>query len=129
MRYVTIRAIQKYLFNPFTKLFHGFVPGTILLETTGRRTGKPRRVPVGGRMVDDAFWIVAEHGRKADYVRNVEADPKVRLRTKGRWHTGTARVVEDDDPRERLRKLPKFNSSGVRMFGTDLLSIRIDLHD
>jgi hypothetical protein len=37
--------------------------------------------------------------------------------------------VPDDDSRARLRELPQFNSFGVRTFGTNLLTIRVDLTD
>jgi hypothetical protein len=39
-------------------------PRYALLETTGRKTGKPRRTPVGNGLVGRQFWIVAEQGRK-----------------------------------------------------------------
>jgi hypothetical protein len=51
------------------------------------------------------------------------------VRLRGRWHTGTAYLVPDDDPTERLKSLPQFNSFGVRTFGTNLLTIRVDLKD
>jgi hypothetical protein len=35
------------------------------------------------------FWIVAEHGRRANYVRNIEANPRVRVRVGRRWHEGS----------------------------------------
>ena len=42
---------------------------------------------------------------------------------------GTAELVPDDDPHARLRELPQLNSFGVRTFGTNLLTIRVDLTD
>ncbi len=78
-------------------------PGTAILETIGRKSGERRRNPVTNGLDDGVFWIVAEHGRRASYVRNIEANPRVRVRVGRRWHQGTARVVPDDDPRERLR--------------------------
>ncbi len=49
-------------------------------------------------------WLVAEHGMKAGYVRNIAANPRVRLKLRhglrARWHTGTAQVLPDDDARE-----------------------------
>jgi hypothetical protein len=36
-------------------------------------------------------------------------------------------VLRDDDPHARLTKLSRFNSSMVRAFGTDLLTVRIAL--
>jgi hypothetical protein len=54
---------------------------------------------------------------------------RVRVRVRGRWYTGTARLLPDDDPHARLAALPPFNSSMVRALGTaDLLTVRIDLH-
>ncbi|MEW2620796.1 nitroreductase/quinone reductase family protein [Streptomyces sp. NPDC048106] len=105
------------------------LPSQTVLETTGRVSGEPRRTPVGGRRVGGAFWLVSEFGRRSQYVRNIEADPRVRVRIRGRWHHGTARLLPDDDPRARLRGLPRLNSTAVRAFGTDLLTIRVDLTD
>ena len=45
-----------------------------------RKTGKARRTPVGDGRIGNQFWLVAEHGTKAGYVRNIERDPHVRLK-------------------------------------------------
>ena len=104
------------------------IPGIALLETTGRRSGQPRRTPVGDGLEGDVFWVIAEHGRGAAFVRNIEADPAVRVKVRGRWRTGVARLLYDDDPRERQRTMSnKPNSAIVRLMGSDLLSVRIDL--
>jgi hypothetical protein len=55
--------------------------------------------------------------------------PLVRLRIRSRWHTGTAHMLPYDDPLARLRLLPWCNSLMVRLLGTDLLTVRVDLHD
>lgn len=128
-----VRLAQKYVVNPPVGLAIrlGVLPPThALLETTGRRSGKPRRNPVGNGLSEDGstFWIVAEHGHEASYVRNLEANPRVRLKIGRRWHTGTARVVEDDDPHERLRAIGRpINGAMVRAMGTNLLSVVVDL--
>ena len=140
MKYQIVRALQKYVLNPPIKLLFALgvaPPGYALLETIGRSTGKPRRNPVGDGRVGRQFWLVAEHGRKAGYVRNIAANPRVRLKLRdglrARWHNGTAHVLSDDDPRERQRwmasQLPSSaaNARAVRLFGTDLLTVRIDL--
>ena len=140
MKHRIVHFLQKYLFNPPIKsLFAiGLVPpGYALLETTGRKTGKPRRTPVGNGLVGKEFWIVAEHGQKAGYVRNIVGNPRVRVKLRhglrASWHTGTAQVLSDDDPRERQRWLANqspgsaSNAAAVRFFGTQLLTVRIDL--
>jgi deazaflavin-dependent oxidoreductase (nitroreductase family) len=140
MKYRIVHALQKNIFNPLIKsLFAvGLVPpGYALLETIGRKTGKPRRTPVGDGRVGGQFWIVAEHGKRAGYVRNIENNPRVRLKLRhglrARWHNGNAHLLLDDDPRERQRWLARqspstvANAAAVRMFGTQLLTVRIDL--
>ncbi len=104
------------------------LPVVVILETTGRRSGKPRRVPLGKALDGDTLWVVAEHGRKASYVRNIEANPRVRVRIGRRWRTGTAHVLADDDWRERQRRLPnKLNSAVVRAMATAPVTVRVDL--
>ena len=103
-------------------------PSVVILETIGRRSGEPRRVPVSRLLEGDTLWIVTEHGRKAAYVRNIEANPRVRVRTGRRWRTGTAQVVSGVDWRALQRRLPsKLSSAAVRLMGTEHLTIRVDL--
>src|SRR5438128_5962547 len=140
MKHRIVHLLQKYFLNPPIKILFaiGIVPpGYALLETAGRKTGKPRRTPVGDGRVDNQFWIVAEHGVKAGYVRNIQTNPRVRLKLREgvrvRWHNGTAHVLYDDDARERQRwlagQLPSSaaNARVVRLLGTRLLTVRIDL--
>lgn len=133
MKRRAVRLLQKYVVNPPVRglLMLGVLPPThALLETTGRRSGKPRRNPVGNGLADDGrtFWIVAEHGRQASYVRNIEADPDVRVRVGRRWHEGRATLMPNDDPRARLKAIGRpVNGAMVRAAGTDLLTVRIDV--
>ena len=142
MKQRIVHTLQRYFLNPPVKIGLAIglpLPGYALLETKGRKTGKPRRTPVGDGRIGNEFWLVAEHGMKAGYVRNIESDPHVRLKLRDglvyHWHTGTAHLLPDDDPRERQRWLATQlrssagNSRAVRLFGTQLLSIRIDLGD
>lgn len=123
-------ALAKYLFNPLVKagVRATLLRGWAILETTGRRSGEHRRIPVGNGLDGDRFWIVAEHGRRAGYVLNIEANPRVRVNVAGRWHCGTAHLMPEDDPRERQRRIGRrLNGAAVRAMGTDLLTVRIDL--
>jgi deazaflavin-dependent oxidoreductase (nitroreductase family) len=128
-----VQRLQKYVVNPPMRLAlrAGVLPPThALLETTGRRSGEPRQNPVGNGLDRDGttFWIVAEHGHAANYVRNIEADPHVRVRVGRTWHRGTAHLLPDDDPHARLRSIGRrVNGFMVRTLGTDLLTVRIDL--
>jgi deazaflavin-dependent oxidoreductase (nitroreductase family) len=140
MKYRITRAVHR-LINPPIRLLlsRGFVPRSYaLLETTGRKSGLPRATPVGNGLIGNTFWLVAEHGRRAGYVRNIESDPRVRVKVRtgvlrSGWRTGTAHIEPDDDPRERQRLMGsgdlgrRLNATVVRATGTDLLTVRIDL--
>lgn len=126
------RFVTNRLVNPLVRrLVERGAPGTrgtAILETTGRRSGQPRRTPVGNGLRGDAFWIVTEHGRGADYVKNIEADPRVRVLADGRWRSGTAAILPDDDPYARLRWLRRpVNDAMLLAVGTEQLTIRVDL--
>ena len=89
----TKRAVARFvtnrLLNPIARrlLERGLWPQTqALLETRGRETGLTRRVPVGNGLRGDSFWIVTEHGYAADYVKNIQADPRVRVKVGRRWY-------------------------------------------
>lgn len=117
--------------NPGVRLMleRGIAPKSVaLLETTGRKSKQPRRTPIGNGLRGDAFWIVTEHGRRAAYVKNIEADPRVRVKVGRRWYSGTAHLLPDDDPYGRMRLLGRpGNDSVVRLMGTEHLTIRVDL--
>jgi deazaflavin-dependent oxidoreductase (nitroreductase family) len=111
-------------------------PGDALLETTGSRTGRSRVTPVCDCLEGDTFWVIAQDGQAASYVKNIQADPRVRVKgsLSGRdWRTGTAHILVDDDPVERVRALSRGNrwrrlcleASGA--LDTSPLTVRIDL--
>src|SRR3954470_17237037 len=94
-----IIRFQRYVLNPPMKaaVWLGLVPDHLIVETTGRVSGKTRRTVVGCHRRDDVVWVVAEQGRYAGYVRNLEAHPDVRVPLGRRWRAATAAVVDDDD--------------------------------
>ena len=121
-------ALAKYAANPVVSRIAGYVPWYALLETRGRTSGRPRLTPVGDGLRGDEFWIVADHGFSSNYVKNIGHDPHVRVRTHGRWRTGIATPLRDDDPIARQRTLGLgANGLFVRLAGTTLLTVRIAL--
>ena len=72
------------LANPIARSLAGIAPWWVVLETNGRRSGKPRQVPLARGPIDDqTIWLVSVHGSHASFCRNIAADPKVRLRLRG----------------------------------------------
>lgn len=131
------RLLARWLVNPFVRrgMRLGLVPGSVaLLETTGRRSGLPRRTPVLNGLDGDTFWLIAEHGRDADYVKNLLANPRVRIEAGGAWRGGTATVLPGDDAMARRRAIERrhgvmgwLDGRVFRAAATDPLTIRIDL--
>jgi deazaflavin-dependent oxidoreductase (nitroreductase family) len=111
------------------ELEHGLWPRTqALIETTGRTSGLPRRVPVGNELRGDSFWIVTEHGYAADYVKNIQRQPRMRVKAGRQWRDGTAQILPDDDPLARLRWLRRpVNDAFLLLIGTQQLTIRVKL--
>jgi deazaflavin-dependent oxidoreductase (nitroreductase family) len=137
---LAVRTFQRYTINPLMRLLLaiGISPlGVAILETRGRRSGKIRRVPVSNGRQGDSFWIIAEHGRRAGYVHNIQHDPRVRVRLRVglryRWVPGIATLRPGDDPLARQRKiiawhpLRALNAINVRVLGTDLLTVHVQL--
>jgi len=135
-----VRGFQRWVVNPVVRLLYaiGLNPlGLAILETRGRRSGRPRRVPVGNGRRGQDFWIIAEHGYRAGYVRNLSHDPRVRVRLRiglrYRWVDGIATVLPDDDPLARQRRVIRWhplralNAMNVRLLGADLLTVHVRL--
>jgi deazaflavin-dependent oxidoreductase (nitroreductase family) len=131
------RLLEKYVVNPQMRFAvrRGIAPGNFaLLETTGRRSGRARHTPVGNGLSQDTFWLVSEHGERSDYVKNLLADPNVRVMVGREWRTGVASPLPDDDGLARRRRLDQRHGFNGRIDGaifraaaTQPLTIRIDL--
>jgi len=85
-------------------LDHGHV---IDITTTGRRTGRPRRIEITFHNLDGRLVIsgVPVKNRTRAWLRNLEADPRITLHLKGSAATdveGTARIVTDAAERRGL---------------------------
>jgi deazaflavin-dependent oxidoreductase (nitroreductase family) len=126
-----VRLAQRYVVNPPARVLAGagLLRDYVVLETTGHTTGQRRHTPVGARLFGSELWLVSEHGHHSSYVRNIEADSRVRVKVRGRWRAGTAHLLDEDDAQARVAQLWRWRINGpaVRLFGTDLLTIRIDL--
>src|SRR5690606_4449720 len=47
----------------------------LLLTTTGRKSGLARTTPLQYETVDGLTWVISSRGEKADWVRNLRANP------------------------------------------------------
>jgi deazaflavin-dependent oxidoreductase (nitroreductase family) len=133
-------AVQQRVVNPIVLAAWKLgipPPGDALLETTGRRTGQPRLTPVCDGIDGRTFWLVAQAGHRADWVRNIEANPRVRVKLaswpRTRWRAGTAHILDDDDVGARQRMMSQANAArrlcvcASRALDTSPVTVRIDL--
>jgi deazaflavin-dependent oxidoreductase (nitroreductase family) len=77
------------------------------ITTTGRRTGKPRRIELTYHVIDGRFYIsgMPFPGRTRAWLHNLAAEPRFTFHLKGRVAAdlaATARVITDDAERRRL---------------------------
>jgi deazaflavin-dependent oxidoreductase (nitroreductase family) len=141
------RALTNRVVNPLVVALvnRGLGPPTYaVVETIGRRTGRTRMVPVANGLHGDTFWLISGLGERASYVRNIRANPRVRVRARParlrdgvrmRWRSGTAHPIPEDDARARHRRLgrgrPGYRLDGILLRGLasggDMLTVRVDL--
>ena len=85
----------------------GIVPtGLIVLETTGRRTGRPRRTPVFATVAGSYLVAGTLRGARSDWIKNARANPSVRYWLCGRVHDARALVFAPDEWPSETQDLP-----------------------
>jgi deazaflavin-dependent oxidoreductase (nitroreductase family) len=85
-------------------------------------------------VIRDELWIVAEHGHRAGYVRNLVANPAVRVKIGRSWRQGAAVVLAEDEAlartawiAEQLGRSKKMEVLVTRLFCVDPVTIRVKL--
>jgi deazaflavin-dependent oxidoreductase (nitroreductase family) len=91
-------------------MMNGRADQFLYLTTTGRKTGLPREIEISFVELDAGLYILAEHGHKAQWVRNILANPRVHVRIGDQQWQGTARVLDpknDADTYLTVRELSR----------------------
>jgi deazaflavin-dependent oxidoreductase (nitroreductase family) len=97
-----------------------------VFETRGRRSGRPRQVPLAKGPVDGrVVWLISVHGEQAGFARNIAAEPRVRLKLSGRWEEGSAALTALDET--ILRRFNAYARSGPRALGIEPKLVRVEL--
>jgi deazaflavin-dependent oxidoreductase (nitroreductase family) len=68
-----------------------------VLTTTGRKTGKRRRKCVRAIRDGDKAYLVSLPGRYSAWFRNIQAQPRVKIRMRGGTFEGVARAITDPE--------------------------------
>lgn len=72
----------------------------LYLTTTGRVTGQPREIEIWFVESKGNFYVLAEHFYKAQWVRNIQHNARVRVRVGNRNFEAAARILDEDRDRE-----------------------------
>ncbi|MDP8971502.1 MAG: nitroreductase family deazaflavin-dependent oxidoreductase [Actinomycetota bacterium] len=75
------------------------------LTTTGRRSGRPHTIEIWFAVDGGRLYLLSGGGQRSDWLRNLLANPEVRLRLGERIWTATARVVDQADQDGLARRL------------------------
>ncbi|WP_306436984.1 nitroreductase family deazaflavin-dependent oxidoreductase [Rhodococcus sp. 14-2496-1d] len=128
------RAVGRYLANPMVRGLTAVGVRVSLvsdIETTGRRSGLRRCVPVSAVFDENGAWIISQHGTRSGWGANITADPRVRLRHGKQWRAGTAVLVRSDDVTARARTfathplLSRVVAATFRSLQTTPISVRV----
>ena len=125
------RALARLLWrvmNPAARRLTGVARWWVVLETTGRRSGLARQTPLArGPVLDKSLWLIAVHGHHSSWVKNLEADPSVRIRIARDWHRGKA-FLEPYDP-GMVARFNLYARVGPAAIGIDPALVRVELLD
>jgi deazaflavin-dependent oxidoreductase (nitroreductase family) len=78
---------------------------TLLLTTTGRRTGRLRVVPLDYQEEAGIFYLIAEQGSRSPWYRNLVANPEVEIRMGSRKVRGVAAPLTDSQEKAHVLQL------------------------
>lgn len=88
------------------------------VTTIGRQSGRPRTIEIWFAVEGGIVYLLAQPGRRAHWVRNLEVQPRVAVRLGETTASGLARVVDAPEDR-RVRELIAAKYEGWRP-GEDL---------
>lgn len=69
-------------------------PQYLYLTTTGRNSGLPREIEIWFTQLNGRFYLIAEHRERANWVQNIQHDPRISFRVGEQSFTGRGRVVD-----------------------------------
>jgi deazaflavin-dependent oxidoreductase (nitroreductase family) len=101
------------------------------VTTVGRRTGKPHTVEIWFAARDATLYILAGGGDRADFVRNIAADPSVVVKVGDHAYRGLGRIVTDPDEIGLARELVPVKyahrEDGLEEWAQTALPVAVDI--
>lgn len=87
---------------------HPADPPFLYLTTIGRASGLQRQIEIWFVRFEGCWYVLAEHFERAQWVRNIRRNPRVRVRVGDQEFDATARVLDperDADLWQRAQRL------------------------
>lgn len=97
-------------------------PAILILTTTGRKSGLPRQTPLQYELIDDVYYSGSMRGDKADWYRNIIANPQVQVKVGDKTFPALAEGISSTDEvlaflTYRLQRSPRMISAIMRADG------------
>ena len=106
----------------------------LLLTTKGRNTGLPRVTPMQYEEIKGDIYIGSARGSRADWFKNIQADPNVKVRVRSREFQGIGEPITDpsrvaDFLEYRFKKHPRMIGFIMSREGVSKSPSRAELED
>ena len=72
----------------------------LYLTTVGRNSGLPREIEIWFVESNGNLYVLAEHFHKAQWVKNIQDNPRVRVKLGDETHEATARALDEEQDHE-----------------------------
>ena len=120
------KRLNKFFSVPFYRIgllpLFGMSKVFLLLFTTGRKTGKQRITPLEFRKKESIIHVVAARGKKAQWFKNIQANPDtVKVRVGFRKFEASFNVFETIEEKNELLiwYVTKYPKAAKYLFGWD----------
>ncbi len=84
------------------------------VTTTGRVSGKPHEIEIWFGLCGNTIYLLSGGGDKSDWVKNMRANPQVKVRIAKHNFTGHARFVLEAEEESQVRHLLAAKYQGWR---------------
>ena len=123
-----VKTLYRLGFGPIIGRF------ILLLTTTGRKSGLPRVTPLQYEVVNGEICVGSARGTKADWFRNILADPCVQVQVKSRRFKGRAEAITEvsrivDFLETRLKRHPRMLGMILKSEGLSAAPSRAELEE
>lgn len=101
----------------------------LLLEHMGRKSGKKRRAVLEIIRHDPTvgvFYVVSGFGKRSDWIRNVEANPDVRINVAGKSSPAIAALLNQERTAAEILDYAERNPKLIRVLADRLLGYKLD---